>query len=129
VCKLAIIGGSGLYAFPGLQEVQEHALVTPFGPPSAPIVTGAEGLETSIATSPPGPSASQAIAQSVFEGNSALRDALEGCAKDRGGALSAKRLAAWLRSRDGRIVAGNMFVRAGETRNHVTLWKIKDVSE
>lgn len=40
MCKLAIIGGSGLYAFPGLQEVQEHALVTPFGPPSAPIVTG-----------------------------------------------------------------------------------------
>jgi 5'-methylthioadenosine phosphorylase len=38
--KLAIIGGSGLYGMPGLEDVSEHDLVTPFGKPSAPIVTG-----------------------------------------------------------------------------------------
>ncbi len=37
---LAIIGGSGLYAMPGLKDVTEHDLTTPFGKPSAPIVTG-----------------------------------------------------------------------------------------
>jgi 5'-methylthioadenosine phosphorylase len=38
--KLAIIGGSGLYEIPGLENVQEHNPTTPFGNPSAPIVTG-----------------------------------------------------------------------------------------
>ena len=38
--KLAIIGGSGLYEIPGLEDAQEHNLSTPFGNPSAPIVTG-----------------------------------------------------------------------------------------
>lgn len=37
---LAIIGGSGLYNMPGLQNTQEHDLTTPFGKPSAPIVVG-----------------------------------------------------------------------------------------
>jgi 5'-methylthioadenosine phosphorylase len=37
---LAIIGGSGLYGMPGLTEVQEFDLSTPFGKPSAPIVVG-----------------------------------------------------------------------------------------
>lgn len=40
---LAIIGGSGLYSMPGLQDVSEHDLTTPFGKPSAPIVTGKLG--------------------------------------------------------------------------------------
>lgn len=39
--KLAIIGGSGLYRMPGLQEAQEIEVETPFGKPSAPIVIGA----------------------------------------------------------------------------------------
>jgi 5'-methylthioadenosine phosphorylase len=38
--KLAIIGGSGLYSMPGLEDVTEHDLSTPFGRPSAPIVSG-----------------------------------------------------------------------------------------
>jgi len=37
---LAIIGGSGLYSMPGLQDTQEYDLDTPFGKPSAPIVVG-----------------------------------------------------------------------------------------
>lgn len=37
---LAVIGGSGLYDMPGLKDVQEHHLNTPFGAPSAPIITG-----------------------------------------------------------------------------------------
>lgn len=37
---LAIIGGSGLYNFEGLQEVERHALDTPFGKPSDAVVTG-----------------------------------------------------------------------------------------
>jgi 5'-methylthioadenosine phosphorylase len=47
--KLAIIGGSGLYSMPGLQDVSEHDLTTPFGKPSAPIITGIlEGLEVAF---------------------------------------------------------------------------------
>jgi len=38
--RLGIIGGSGLYSMPDLAEVEEHTLLTPFGRPSAPIVTG-----------------------------------------------------------------------------------------
>src|SRR5262245_37385234 len=37
---LGIIGGSGLYDMPGLSSTQEHAIDTPFGKTSAPIVTG-----------------------------------------------------------------------------------------
>jgi 5'-methylthioadenosine phosphorylase len=37
---LAVIGGSGLYEMPGLEEALEHELTTPFGKPSAPIVVG-----------------------------------------------------------------------------------------
>src|SRR3989304_6156210 len=40
VPQLGVIGGSGLYHMPGLQEIQEHAFSTPFGEPSAPIVVG-----------------------------------------------------------------------------------------
>lgn len=40
---LAIIGGSGLYSMPGLQDVSEHDLTTPFGKPSAPIIIGKLG--------------------------------------------------------------------------------------
>lgn len=38
--SIAIIGGSGLYYMPGLEDIQEHDLNTPFGKPSAPIVVG-----------------------------------------------------------------------------------------
>ncbi|MBN1304134.1 MAG: S-methyl-5'-thioadenosine phosphorylase [Anaerolineales bacterium] len=38
--KLAIIGGSGLYSMPGLENVEKHEFDTPFGSPSAPIVVG-----------------------------------------------------------------------------------------
>ena len=42
---LAIIGGSGLYEMPGLQDTREQMPTTPFGKPSAPIVTGTlEGM-------------------------------------------------------------------------------------
>jgi 5'-methylthioadenosine phosphorylase len=36
----AVIGGSGLYDMPGLREPREHDLVTPFGRPSSPIISG-----------------------------------------------------------------------------------------
>jgi 5'-methylthioadenosine phosphorylase len=46
---LAIIGGSGLYTMPGLKDTSEHDLTTPFGKPSAPIITGTlEGLEVAF---------------------------------------------------------------------------------
>jgi len=38
--SIAIIGGSGLYHMPDLQNVKEHHIDTPFGNPSAPIVVG-----------------------------------------------------------------------------------------
>jgi 5'-methylthioadenosine phosphorylase len=37
---LAIIGGSGLYNMPGLQNTQEREVSTPFGKPSSPIILG-----------------------------------------------------------------------------------------
>lgn len=47
--RLAIIGGSGLYAMPGLRETREHEIDTPFGRPSAPIVVGTlEGAEVAF---------------------------------------------------------------------------------
>jgi 5'-methylthioadenosine phosphorylase len=36
----AVIGGSGLYSMPGLSDVKEIDMDTPFGEPSAPIVVG-----------------------------------------------------------------------------------------
>ncbi len=46
---LAIIGGSGLYDMPGLKDVSEHDLNTPFGKPSAPIITGTlQGLQVAF---------------------------------------------------------------------------------
>jgi len=38
--KLAIIGGSGIYSMPELQDTKSFALDTPFGQPSSPIVVG-----------------------------------------------------------------------------------------
>src|SRR5512141_2030533 len=38
--ELAVIGGSGLYNFSGLQAIDEYEPQTPFGKPSAPIVIG-----------------------------------------------------------------------------------------
>ncbi|MCC7189824.1 MAG: S-methyl-5'-thioadenosine phosphorylase [Anaerolineales bacterium] len=38
--NLAIIGGSGLYSMPELENAREQRIDTPFGKPSAPIVTG-----------------------------------------------------------------------------------------
>jgi 5'-methylthioadenosine phosphorylase len=37
---LAIIGGSGLYEMPGLEDTREYKIDTPFGKTSAPIVVG-----------------------------------------------------------------------------------------
>ena len=46
---LAIIGGSGLYDMPGLQDVSEHDLSTPFGRPSAPVIIGTlEGIQVAF---------------------------------------------------------------------------------
>lgn len=47
--SLAIIGGSGLYSMQGLQNVKELHIGTPFGEPSAPIVTGTlEGIQVAF---------------------------------------------------------------------------------
>jgi 5'-methylthioadenosine phosphorylase len=43
VCKVAVVGGSGLYAMPGLEEIREREIMTPFGLPSSPIVIGRLG--------------------------------------------------------------------------------------
>lgn len=40
IISLGIIGGSGLYSMAGLKDVREQVIDTPFGKPSAPIVTG-----------------------------------------------------------------------------------------
>jgi 5'-methylthioadenosine phosphorylase len=37
---LAVIGGSGLYTMPGLEDLEERTVETPFGAPSSPIVLG-----------------------------------------------------------------------------------------
>lgn len=37
---LALIGGTGLYRFPGLQRIERHALDTPYGAPSDAVVVG-----------------------------------------------------------------------------------------
>jgi 5'-methylthioadenosine phosphorylase len=38
--SLGIIGGSGLYDIVGLAEIEEHAVITPFGAPSDPVRVG-----------------------------------------------------------------------------------------
>jgi 5'-methylthioadenosine phosphorylase len=40
---LGVLGGSGLYDLEGLEEVREHAVTTPFGAPSGPVVAGRLG--------------------------------------------------------------------------------------
>jgi hypothetical protein len=70
--------------------------------------------------------ARQVIEQAVLEANASLRDVLMSFAQDRGGTLSGKKLGHWLRARDGRIVNGKMFRRAGQTRDHVALWEVVD---
>ncbi|MEW6716181.1 MAG: S-methyl-5'-thioadenosine phosphorylase [Chloroflexota bacterium] len=37
---LGILGGSGLYSMPGMEDIQEYAPDTPFGTPSSPIIVG-----------------------------------------------------------------------------------------
>ena len=37
---LALIGGTGLYQFPGLENIERHEVSTPFGNPSGAIVVG-----------------------------------------------------------------------------------------
>ena len=37
---LAVIGGSGLYGFPGLENAARHAVDTPYGPASGEVVVG-----------------------------------------------------------------------------------------
>ena len=37
---VGVIGGSGLYEMPGLQDVRRTTVETPFGPPSDALVTG-----------------------------------------------------------------------------------------
>lgn len=37
---LGVLGGTGLYAMPGLEDVEREDIATPFGRPSSPIVTG-----------------------------------------------------------------------------------------
>lgn len=43
--RLGVIGGSGLYAMPGLEDVEEKQVSTPFGMPSAAILLGNLGSE------------------------------------------------------------------------------------
>jgi len=40
---LALIGGTGLYRFPGLEDVERHAVDTPYGHPSDAVVLGKVG--------------------------------------------------------------------------------------
>lgn len=40
---LALVGGTGLYRFPGLEGVQHHAVDTPYGHPSDSIIVGSVG--------------------------------------------------------------------------------------
>lgn len=46
---LSVIGGSGLYNMPGLQNTQEREIATPFGKPSSPIILGElEGIQVAF---------------------------------------------------------------------------------
>ena len=42
---LALVGGTGLYRFPGLQQIERHALDTPYGAPSDAVVVGRLGAQ------------------------------------------------------------------------------------
>ena len=45
--RVGVIGGSGLYAIPGLKDVQEQKIDTPFGQPSDRLLLGSmQGMET-----------------------------------------------------------------------------------
>ena len=47
--EIGIIGGSGLYSMPGLTNVRELPIETPFGPPSDPLILGTlEGREVAF---------------------------------------------------------------------------------
>lgn len=46
MATLGIIGGSGLYDLPGLEDVEELVVETPFGAPSSPVVRGRLGDTT-----------------------------------------------------------------------------------
>lgn len=70
-----------------------------------------------------GKTAAEIIAASP--NNTPLQDALDAVARDKSGGFAAKKLAGWLRNKAGRIVSGRSIERAGETRDHVTLWKVK----
>ena len=49
MAEIGIIGGSGLYGMPGLTEVREEVVETPFGAPSDPFVLGKlEGREVAF---------------------------------------------------------------------------------
>ena len=41
--KIGVIGGTGLYEMPGVEVVQEHDVLTPFGKPSDTIVEATLG--------------------------------------------------------------------------------------
>lgn len=41
--ELALIGGTGLYRFPGLESIERFAVDTPYGPPSDAVVVGRVG--------------------------------------------------------------------------------------
>ena len=43
--RLGIIGGTGLYALDGLEQIEKRKLDTPFGNPSAPILIGKMGAQ------------------------------------------------------------------------------------
>lgn len=43
---LAVIGGTGMYEINGLKDISEHAISTPFGNPSSPIIEGKIGDTT-----------------------------------------------------------------------------------
>jgi len=40
---IGVIGGSGLYEMSGLERIEEHSVVTPFGPPSDVVMSGVLG--------------------------------------------------------------------------------------
>ncbi len=47
--EIGVIGGSGLYTMPGLTDIHEETITTPFGPPSDPLVLGTlEGREVAF---------------------------------------------------------------------------------
>jgi 5'-methylthioinosine phosphorylase len=45
---LAIIGGTGLYELDGVNEIREESVVTPWGPPSGPLLLGRMGEQTIV---------------------------------------------------------------------------------